>query len=69
MLIEQIIGTSKSKADIGTRAAGLAVGTVGQRSHETVGSRRSYRHSRRVFCLFLLRHFPTNECEISDFCL
>ena len=26
------------------------------------------RRSRRVF-LFLLGHFPTNECEISDFCL
>ena len=34
---------SKSEQDIGTSAAGLAVGTVGQRSHETVRNRRSRR--------------------------
>ena len=27
------------------------------------------RRSRRVFLCFLLGHFSTNECEISDFCL
>ena len=27
------------------------------------------RRSRRVFFLFLLGHFPTNDCEISHFCL
>ena len=26
------------------------------------------RHTCRKF-LFLLSHFPTNECEVSDFCL
>ena len=34
---------SKSEQDIGTSAAGLAVGTVGQSSHETVRNRRSRR--------------------------